>query len=102
MAVRVDIALNNNELLVINGDFAYAESDTQHVIDTMNALPGWWKENPIDGVGIILYSKASSSLSQLNRNVQVQLISDGYKVDGAVFDLNSTGELLINPNATIQ
>ena len=102
MAVRVDIALNNNELFVINGDFAYAESDTQHVIDTMNAMPGWWKENPIDGVGIILYSKASSSLSELNRSVQLQLISDGYKVDGAVFDLTIAGELTINPNATIQ
>lgn len=102
MAVRVDIALNNNELFVINGDFAYAESDTQHVIDTMNAMPGWWKENPIDGVGIILYSKASSSLSELNRSVQLQLISDGYKVDGAVFDLTTAGELTINPNATIQ
>ena len=102
MAVRVDIALNNNELFVINGDFAYAESDTQHVIDTMNAMPGWWKENPIDGVGIILYSKASSSLSELNRSVQLQLISDGYKVDGAVFDLTIAGELTINHNATIQ
>lgn len=102
MAVRIDIALQDNDLLIINGDFAFAESDAQHVIDTMNALPGWWKENPLDGVGLPLYQKASSSLPDLNRSTKVQLQSDGYQVDGGVLNLTPDGNLSINPNATIQ
>lgn len=37
---------------VVDNDIQYALSDTQHVQDTINAAPGWWKENPSDGVNI--------------------------------------------------
>lgn len=44
MAANQDIALMHNDLLIRNGDFVIGESDEQHIMDTINAFPGWWKE----------------------------------------------------------
>ena len=50
-----DFALSANDLYISNGDFAISESDNQHIADTLNAFPGWWKENPADGIGVFAY-----------------------------------------------
>lgn len=99
MAVNKDIALNNNDIDIIDGDMYFAESDVQHVIDTINAFPGWWKEQPADGVGILSYSKSPSDLVGLNRSIGINLSSDGYKIEAPVITLNADGSLIINPNA---
>lgn len=99
MAVNYDIALQDNDLTFQGGDLFAAESDVQHVIDTINAFPGWWKENIADGVGLIGYSKASTALPVLNRSIQVNLNSDGYRTEGQVMSLTPGGNLIINPNA---
>ena len=83
-----------------NNDLFFVESDMQHIIDTMNAFPGWWKENPLDGVGIMAYTKSSTDLQELNRKVKIELISDGYKSTAPVVTLIN-GQLTINPNAQI-
>ena len=103
MAIKnVDIALNNNDLIIQDGDFAFAESDQQHVIDTINAFPGWWKENPTDGVGLMAFKKASTELQTINRKIKIQLQSDGYNVQDSVVKLSPDGKLIINPNAIKQ
>lgn len=99
MAINYDIALRDNDIDFKGGDLYYVESDEQHIIDTINAFPGWWKEYPADGVGLMQYQKSSSALSVLNRSIQVQLQSDGYRVEGAVITLTPDGNLFINPNA---
>jgi len=101
MAVRYDIALDNNELIFKNGDFFIAESDTQHIIDTMNAFAGWWKENPLDGVGIMAWTKSPAIIQEMNRKIRVELQSDGYSVKAPAVSLSVSGELLINPNAEL-
>lgn len=98
MAVRYDIALNNNDLVFRNGDLVIAESDTQHVVDTLNAFPGWWKEFPLDGVGLMSYTKSPAEVQQLNRKILVELESDGYKIKAPMVTLSTDGELYINPN----
>ncbi len=94
-----DFALYGNDLFISNGDFAIAESDVQHIADTINAFPGWWKENPGDGIGIMAYSNAPTELQTLKREMTLQLTADGYKVTNPTVELDASGKLIINPNA---
>jgi hypothetical protein len=82
-----------------DGDFYFAQSDQQHIADTINAWPGWWKEFPLDGVAVAQYSKSSSGIQLLARKVRLELQSDGYQVDNPIITLNAAGLLEINPNA---
>lgn len=100
MAVRQDIALLDNDLIIQDGDFVIADSDQQHIEDTINAFPGWWKENPQDGVGAIAYISSSGNLQQLARDIKLQLQSDGYTVGNPQISFVD-GQLKINPDATI-
>lgn len=101
MADRIDFGLDdNNDLLIVNGDFSIIESDQQHIADTINAYVGWWKEFPTDGVGIGYFAKSSSGGQQLSRKVKIELEKDGYKVDNPVIEFGTDGKLNIYPNAT--
>lgn len=100
MAVNQDLALVGNDLLIQNGDFAISESDVQHISDTINAFPGWWKEHPEDGVGLFQYSSSEGKEQEISRNVKIQLQSDGYHVTQPIISLDETGKLTIDPQAT--
>jgi len=97
MDARKDILID-----IVNNDVQFVLSDTQHVEDTINAAPGWWKENPSDGVNIRAYLNSDGQAQVLARSITVQLQSDLYTVTNpqVVFDAN--GKLFINPNATLQ
>jgi hypothetical protein len=104
MANNQDIAVYKNDLYFVNdetggGDFGIAESDTQHVMDTIAAFPGWWKENPPDGVGVFQYLNSAGQQQVLERSIKVNLISDGYKSDAAKAAIDAAGNLTIEPNA---
>jgi hypothetical protein len=101
MPIRYDIALDNNELVIKNGDFVIAQSDTQHVVDTLNAFAGWWKEFPLDGVGIFSFTKSPADVQAINRKIRIELESDGYAIKAPVVKLDPNGELFINPQAEI-
>lgn len=94
-----DFALQNNDIIVQNGDFAIAESDSQHIADTLNAFPGWWKQYPQDGVGVFSFFNSAGQEQKLKRSIQIQLTSDGYKVNNAEVNVDASGNLSINPNA---
>lgn len=100
MALSQDIALEDEDLLIINGDLAISYSDEQHVADTINAFPGWWKENPADGVGIFGYLNSAGQEQALSRSVKIQLQSDGYQVANPSLSIDNSGTITINPNAT--
>lgn len=97
--MRHDIAQNDGDLFIKNNDFIYTESDTQHIIDTINAFSGWWKENPLDGVGLMSYTKSNTNTQELNRKISIELQADGYKATAPVVTLSTDGKLIINPNA---
>lgn len=101
MADSLDIALLNNDLLIVDGDFAISLSDEQHIVDTINAFPGWWKENPPDGVGIMQFENSSGQEQTIQRLVKIQLQSDGYSVSNPVASIVND-VLTIQPNATKQ
>lgn len=102
MPIRYDIALTDNDILFKNGDFVTAESDTQHIVDTMNAFAGWWKEFPLDGVGVMGYNKSPANIQEINRKVKIEIEGDGYAVKAPMVTLSPSGELYINPNAEIK
>ena len=99
MALNYDIALSNNDLLIQDGDFVIAQSDEQHIADTINAFPGWWKENPADGVGLLQYVRSSGKQQEIARSVKLQLQSDGYQVSNTTVTIDTNGLMIINPGA---
>jgi hypothetical protein len=99
--VNMDFALNGNDLYIVDGDIAIAESDNQHIADTLNAFPGWWKENPQDGVGIFQYLNSSGQEQLIRKNIMMQLQSDGYNVSNPIVSTDVNGQLNIIPNASI-
>lgn len=104
MPIRFDIAtsLTDNDLVIKDNDFFFFESDEIHIADTINANPGDWKENPIDGVSIIRYvNSGSNNFQQLSRKIMIELSNDGYVVSTPVITFDLEGRLTINPNATI-
>lgn len=95
-----DIALSGNDLYIADGDFVIADSDEQHVSDTIAAFPGWWKENPADGVGILQFASSTGKEQELERRMKIQLESDGYRVANPRVYFDEGGNLNVNPDAT--
>lgn len=101
MANRFDIQLGDDgDIIIENNDVVLGPSDEQHIQDTLNAFPGWWKENPLDGVGIGAYLNSSGQEQILARSAKLNLTSDGYMVatPKVAIDLNT---ISINPNVTV-
>ena len=101
MAARTDFETNSNaELIFKNGDLSINFSDEQHIQDTINAIPGWWKEFPLDGVAVIKYINSPGGGQLLAREIKVELENDGYTVHNPVIQFSQEGKLTIIPNAT--
>ena len=100
MATRIDLKLYENDLVVFNDDFQLVESDEQHIADTINANPGWWKENPTDGVGIMKYLKGRNIQQTASRAIQLNLQSDGYN-SRPIVSFDSNGNLIIDTNVNV-
>jgi hypothetical protein len=101
MAFNQDIALLNNDLVIIDGDFGVMFSDHQHIQDSINAFPGWWKEDPADGVGLQVYLGGSGVQQQLSRAIKIQLRSDGYNVNNPKVSYDENGKLIIDPHVEV-
>ena len=83
-----------------DNDIQWIPSDQQHVQDTINAFPGWWKEHPADGVGVKYYQNSDGQAQILSRSISINLRADLYKVTNPVVKFEADGTLFINPNAT--
>jgi hypothetical protein len=99
MARNLDIGLYKNDLFFKDGDFAIVESDEQHVMDTIAAFPGWWKEHPADGVGLFSYLHSAGRQDVLKRNIKINLLSDGYRSDAVTVVSDAAGNVKIVANA---
>ena len=99
MAVRYDIQLTDSQdILFKDGDFVINQSDEQHIQDSINAFPGWWKQYPLDGVGIAAYDKGPTSRQVIAQKIQNELKADGYSLGYPSVTLDANGKLTINPN----
>ncbi|WP_187477852.1 oxidase [Amniculibacterium sp. G2-70] len=79
--MRKDILLNEqNEILIVDGDFVIGQSDQQHVKHIVEAFKGEYKSNPLVGFGVINYLKRDEMIeSEFKRDLKIQLTSDGYQ-----------------------
>ena len=76
MAVK-DILLEDNDLIIENGDFKIGESDQQSIELIIDSYLGHWKESPLCGVGVDLFLNSSGQQLALKRSISVQLEADG-------------------------
>lgn len=97
-----DLLLDDDGDLYIDsntGDLKISYSDQQHIKDIINANTGWYKQFPLVGVGILNYLNSSGLQQQLEREIKLQLKSDGYAVDRPVITANPDATYTIQPNA---
>lgn len=78
--MRNDILLDeNNNLLIIDGDFVCGLSDQQHVKHIVEAFKGEYKSTPLVGFGALNYLKRDEKIeSEFRRDLKIQLENDGY------------------------
>ena len=76
MAVK-DILLEDNDLIIENGDFKIGESDQQSIELIIDSYLGHWKESPLCGVGVDLFLNSSGQQLAFKRAISVQLEADG-------------------------
>lgn len=101
MITRYDIQLDDsNNIIIENQDFEWGVSDNQHQEDSINAFPGWWKENFSDGIGVSGYINSDGQEQILARAIMIELESDLYDVQNPSVSFNASGQLVISPNAT--
>ena len=100
MELRKDISLDATYMNA-NNDLEWVESDQQHIQDTISATAGYWKESPLDGCDIDSYLNSSGQEQVLARSIFVQLQSDLYVVKNPTVYFDSSGQLVVTPNATI-
>lgn len=89
----------NGDLSIINGDIEIGESDQQHIADLIYSAPNAWKEFPNVGLNIQSYLSGSGIGENLNRNLKLQLIADGYTLTKATIT-EQDNELILDTDAT--
>jgi hypothetical protein len=95
--MRNDILLDEqNEPLIVDGDFVIGQSDQQHVKHIVEAFKGEYKSNPTVGFGVISYLKRDELIeSEFRRDLKIQLENDGYN-DSEIDLSEGFGKLKIN------
>lgn len=96
MAAAKDILLNEGDLDFENGDFKNGLSDNQHITDIIQSSPGAYKQFPLCGVAIINYLNSSGAQNILNREIRVQLQTDGYTINDITFKGSNTSNFTID------
>ena len=101
MAVNNDIFTLGDDLYIDPnvGDFDVYISDETHVRDNIISFPGWWKQNPADGIGLFAYSNSSNQQQKLAASIKTQLTADGYQCNNPLIKQNPNGTLNVQPNA---
>jgi len=84
----------------VRGDFVFAPSDNQHILDILRSFPGWWKNSPSTGVGIAINLKGKVNISSIENQVKLQLEADNYQVNRPSIKLDSNGNMTVIPNAS--
>lgn len=92
-STRTDFLLDDTgDLLIENGDFAIGLSDEQHVSDIVSANKGDYRQFPTVGADLSKFlNKQDNNISQLKRDIQVNLEADGYRVKN--FSIDSAGAM---------
>jgi hypothetical protein len=84
----------DGDLLIQDGDFVIGLSDEDHMQDLIESFVGWWKEFPAVGVGIKQFQASAGQEQVIERNIKLQLQSDGYDI--AIVRVTSTSDSKFN------
>lgn len=101
MAFVDDINLVDGELNFVEGDFKVAFSDAQHQEDIIAEEIGSYKQYPLLGVGITKYLNSSGAKLALQRNIRLQLETDGYYVNEIRFNNSGVSEFTVDAERKI-
>lgn len=74
---------DDDDLLIVGGDFAVGLSEEQHVNDILIDAPGSWKQEPTIGVDLINELNAPNGGEDINRirkTINVNLSLDGVSI----------------------
>lgn len=96
--IFLDIALENDDLLMASGDFKILPSDDQNIGDIVRSYPGEWKQFPEIGAGIGDYLNSSGKSQEAARKITVNLSADGFVVNRPKVIINGS-DLTYYPNA---
>jgi hypothetical protein len=73
-----DILLDeNNDLKIVNGDFAVGESEMQEVGLILSSNQGEWKEHPVVGANLVTKVRSNTNDPRLERTLRIQMKLDG-------------------------
>jgi len=78
----------------LDGDFIIDYSDNTHIQNIIESFPGYWKEFPSIGVGIMYYLNSSGKQQELNNEISRQIKQDGYSIN--VLEISDDFEIEIN------
>lgn len=96
MATAKDILLTENDYSFLNGDFSIGESDPQHIQDIIFENVGAYKQFPLVGVGIMNYLNSSGAQLLLSREIQLQLETDGMRLNEIVFNETDVSDFTVD------
>jgi hypothetical protein len=100
MVTATDFLLGpDGDLLVENHDLVAGPSDTQHIEHILLAFPGFYREDPLVGVGLSAYHKSSGTAPEVQRKVAVQLQADNYQVTKAEAFIDVAGKMKVSIDA---
>lgn len=84
-----DILLNeNNEPVIINGDFRTGESELQEVSIILQLRQGELKNDPVLGVNLQHFIKAKENRTSIERTIKIHLQRDGKNYDDVINQIN--------------
>jgi len=101
MARVEDIDLVDNELNFDDGDFKVDFSDPQHQEDIIAEEVGSYKQYPLLGVGVTKYLNSSGAKLALQRNIRLQLETDGYYINEIRFNDSGVSEFTVDAERRI-
>ena len=86
-----DILLDdNNDLIILGGDFAVGESTPQEVEAIIISFPGWWNQYPNVGCGLMNYLNGPDA-EKLSRDARVHLQTDGKEMTSFDYSFDANG-----------
>ena len=76
-----DFIKQDNDLVIVGGDFVVDDSTVQHQQDIIVCEKGWNKFSPLAGVGIYTYLNDSETVVGLKQAIRYELERDGQVVE---------------------
>ncbi len=83
----------NDDLLIVDGDLAFGDSEEQEVGLIIRTNPGDWRQSPLTGFGIGNRTRNEVNPTLFERDLDTQLRMDGF--DDNQVSLSEHGQLSI-------